>query len=94
MKTDAEIFDSLGVPEDRREQLADWLHAFAKASLPGPNLYAIWAAIFWNVLKDQTPWQLPEDAFDPSVWIEEYYDPEHDGALGTVRGWPWVGLDV
>lgn len=49
--TDQEIFDALGVPEDRREQLADWLHAWSRATLPGPNAYAINAAVFWAVLQ-------------------------------------------
>lgn len=49
--TDDEIFDSLGVPADRREELAAWLHAWSRANLPGPNLYAVTASVFWNALQ-------------------------------------------
>ena len=56
--TDEEIFDSLGVPAVRREQLAAWLHAWSRANLPGPNMYAVTAAVFWNVLK-RTPEAMP-----------------------------------
>jgi hypothetical protein len=87
--TDAEIFDALDVPEDRRVQLAALLHAWSRAHIPGPNLYAVMAVIYWNMLKSQVPWDVPEDTFDVSKW----YDPARDGVLGTVRGWPWVGLN-
>lgn len=80
--TDEEIFDSLGVPEDRRVELANWLHAWSRANIPGPNMYAISAFVFWNVLKNRTPFDIPEDVFDPSEW------------LGTIRGTPWItGVD-
>lgn len=78
--TDDELFDSLAVPEDRRVELAARLHAWSRATLPGPNLYAINAAVFWNVLRHNTPLVPPEDTFDPSEW------------LGTVRGAPWVNF--
>lgn len=93
--TDEEIFDSLSVPADRREELRNWLHAWSRANPPGPNMYAITAAVFWNVLRMNTPViEIPEDTFDPTAWLGEHYDPDHNGFLGTVRGWPWVGLDV
>lgn len=79
--TDKELFDTLDVPEDRRLELANMLHAWSAAYLPGPNLYAVMATIYWNVLKGQPVIDIPEDTFDPAEW------------LGTIRGTPWVNHD-
>lgn len=71
--TDQEIFDALSVPEDRREQLAAWLHAWSKATLPGPHGYAVAAAVFWNVLQRGLI-DPPTNVFDPLTWVATEYE--------------------
>lgn len=66
--SDQEIFDAIGVPEDRRPELAAWLHAWSRLILPGPNYYAAKAVLVWNAIKDAPP-VVPDGVFDPSGWI-------------------------
>jgi len=49
--TDEEIFDAIGVPEDRRVELAALLHAWARTVIPGPVNYAIAAVVFWHQMR-------------------------------------------
>jgi hypothetical protein len=76
--TDEEIFDAIGIPADRRDYVADWVHAWSRAVIPGPNMYAIMAAVVWNSIKNVEPRPVHEDLFDVPEW------------LGVVDGAPWI----
>jgi hypothetical protein len=65
--TDAEIFDAIGVPEDRRAELQRSLRAAARNTLPGPNRYALLALLLWRWMQLPPP-LLGDDIFYPSGW--------------------------
>lgn len=49
--TDEEIFDAIGVPPDRRAELAALLHAWARSVIPGPCNYAVAVVVFWHQMR-------------------------------------------
>jgi hypothetical protein len=54
--TDAELMDLLKVPDQERPELLHELHAWSRSVLPGPNAYAIQAAVMWQMRK-HAPYQ-------------------------------------
>lgn len=68
MQSDAEIFDALGIPEDRRQEVALALHGWSRHAIPGPNMYAVMACIIWNYIRIN-PFPIPNDTFDVSKWL-------------------------
>lgn len=69
MQSDQEIFDAIGVPEERRPGLQRYLHAWARSAYPGPNTYAF-MAVLANRMIELGQMTIPEPVFDLSEWME------------------------